>query len=39
MAARPAGAPRVFFPLHLKEAALYLRRTPLTDQALRYNYN
>ena len=34
--AQPLSA---FFPLHLKDIALYLRRTPLTDQGLRYNYN
>ena len=36
-----AGARRVlhYFPLQLIGVALYSRRTPLTDQGLRYNYN
>ena len=40
MAARAARRRRLAnSPLHLQGVALYLRRTPLTDQGLRYNYN
>ena len=35
----PAASPCSKAPLHLLGAALYLRRTPLTEQGLRNNYN
>ena len=35
----PAAARAALFPLQLIGAALYSRRTPLTDQGLRYKYN